>query len=162
MNDIYEFFGHHSIPYKRHDHPAVFTCAEAELLVPDLPAAKTKNLFLRDNNGKRHFLVIVSDDKTVDMKTLRDRIGSSKLSMGSAERLKKHLGITPGSVSILALVNDPKHAVEVIIDADLWKADSLRFHPLVNTSTLVISRQAVERFVTATGHAFKILDITQL
>jgi Ala-tRNA(Pro) deacylase len=98
MSDLFQFLTEHRVSYDRHDHPPVFTCEEADRLVPDLPAAKTKNLFLRDNKGRRHFLVIVSDQKTVDLKTLRDELGSSKLSLGSPERLQKYLGITPGEV----------------------------------------------------------------
>ncbi len=162
MIDIYKFLADHEIDYERHDHPPVFTCEEANRLVPPLPAAKTKNLFLRDNKGRRHFLVIVGDEKTVDLKALRDVIGSSKFSLGSAERLQKYLGVTPGAVSILALVNDVNKEVEVIIDKDLWNSDSLRFHPLVNTSTLVISRDNVKRFMDKTEHTIQIIDVPSL
>jgi Ala-tRNA(Pro) deacylase len=137
----------------------VFTCEQAERLVPDLPAAKTKNLFLRDNKGRRHFLVIVGHEKTVDLKALRDLLGSSKLSLGSAERLQKYLGVTPGAVSLFALVNDVNKEVELIFDKELWQARTFRFHPLVNTSTLVISRENIERFLGVTGHEIQILKV---
>ncbi|MFQ5603656.1 MAG: prolyl-tRNA synthetase associated domain-containing protein [bacterium] len=159
MIDIYQFLNQHHIAYQRHDHPAVFTCEEADRLVPDLPAAKTKNLFLRDNKGRNHFLVIVGSEKSVDLKALRDVIGSSKLSLGSAERLQKYLGVTPGAVSLLALVNDVAHAVKLFVDRDLWQAPAFRFHPLVNTSTLVLGRQKVERFLKATGHELNVIDV---
>ncbi|MCG8608827.1 prolyl-tRNA synthetase associated domain-containing protein [bacterium] len=159
MSDLFQFLDGHRISYDRHDHLPVFTCEEADRLVPDLAAAKTKNLFLRDNKGRRHFLVILSDRKTVDLKALRDRIGSSKLSLGSAERLQKYLGITPGAVSIFALINDSDNEVELIIDRDLWKEESFRFHPLVNTSTLVVSRDDIEKFLKGTRHEPTFLDI---
>ncbi|MFQ5865182.1 MAG: prolyl-tRNA synthetase associated domain-containing protein [bacterium] len=159
MTDIYQFLADHNIGYARHDHPPVFTCEEADRLVPHLHAAKTKNLFLRDHKGRRHFLVIVGYEKTVDLKALRDLLGSSKLSLGSAERLQKYLGVTPGAVSLLALVNDADKEVEVIFDEDLWQAKAFRFHPLVNTSTLVISRDNIERFLQLTEHEVRIFNI---
>ena len=97
MSEFYQFLAENGIEYDRHDHPAVYTVEEAGRLVPDLPAAKTKNLFLRDKKGQRHFLVIVPADKRVDIKALPGVVGSSRLSFGiSGSRLKKYLGAEPG------------------------------------------------------------------
>jgi Ala-tRNA(Pro) deacylase len=157
--DIYQFLADHDIAYERHDHPPVFTCEEAERLVPDVPAAKTKNLFLRDRKGRRHFLVVVGYEKAVDLKALTSLLGVSKLGFASPARLKRHLGVDPGSVSILGLVNDVDQAVEVIVDEDLWGAEAFRCHPLVNTSTLTIPRDDLQRFLHITGHQVRILDV---
>ena len=91
--DIYQFFADHGIEYERHNHPPVFTVEEALRLVPPLPAAKTKNLFLRDRKGKRHFLVVVGYEKAVDLKALTSLLGVSKLGFASPQRLKRYLGI---------------------------------------------------------------------
>jgi Ala-tRNA(Pro) deacylase len=159
MDDFYQFLADHKIGYERHDHPAVFTVEESDRLVPPLPGAKTKNLFLRDQKGKRHFLVVVPADKRVNIKALPQALGSSRLSFGSAERLKKYLGVEPGAVTLLAIFNDPDHVVEVFMDKALWESEAYNFHPLVNTSTLVISRDNLERFIEATGHEIKIVDV---
>jgi len=74
----------------------------------------------------------------------------------------KHLGITPGSVSLLAIVNDQENKVEVIIDESLWTSKAFQFHPLVNTSTLVISRDSIKKILASTGHRVKFLDIPGL
>lgn len=95
MVDLYQILSEHQIEYERYDHPAVYTVEDVKRLVPPLPAAKTKNLFLRDHKGKRHFLVIVPADKRVDIKALNTLVGSSRLSFGSADRLKKFLGVEP-------------------------------------------------------------------
>lgn len=153
------FLDARGIAYERTDHPAVFTVDEARRLVPVLPGAPTKNLFLRDQKGQRHFLVVVGHDTSVDLKALAPVIGSSKLSLGSAERLEARLGIEPGAVSLLALVNDPTHEVELVVDRALWQADALLCHPLVNTATLVIPKREVERFLLATGHTARIVDV---
>jgi Ala-tRNA(Pro) deacylase len=162
MTDIYKFLDGHHIEYERHDHPPVYTVEDVNRLVPPLDAAKTKSLFLRDTKGVRHFLVIVSGEKRVDLKALPDILKSSRLRFGSPERLKKHLGVDPGSVSLFAVVNDVDMAVEIIMDSALWKSDAFQFHPLVNTSTLVISRDNIKRFLDKTGHDAQILDIPGL
>ena len=157
--DFSRWLADHGIVCERHEHPAVFTVADVKQLVPDLPAAKTKNLFFRDVKGRRHFLVVVEGDKRVDLKRLPQTLESSRVSFGSARRLKKHLGVEPGSVSLLAVVNDQDRAVEIFIDRALWQAESFQFHPLVNTATLVITRDQISRFLAATGHEAKIVDI---
>jgi len=162
MTDIYKFLDDHQIEYERHDHPPVYTVEDVNRLVPPLEAAKTKSLFLRDAKGSRHFLVIVNGEKRVNLKTLPDLLNSSRLRFGSPDRLKKHLGVDPGSVSLFAVVNDVDKAVELIIDSTLWKSDAFQFHPLVNTSTLVISRGNVKQFLEKTGHDPQILDVPGL
>ena len=162
MSEFYQFLAENGIEYERHDHPAVYTVEEARYLVPDLPAAKTKNLFLRDKKGQRHFLVIVPADKRIDIKALPAVVGSNRLSFGSAQRLKKYLGVEPGAVTLFAIFYDPKCDVELIIDETLWPAEAFQFHPLVNTSTLVISRDNLVRFIELSGHDAKILDVPGL
>jgi Ala-tRNA(Pro) deacylase len=159
MIDLYRYLDERRIAYRRCDHPPVYTLAEAKKRVPRLPAARVKNLFLRDNKGRRHFLVVVPAGKRVDMKQLNPAIGSSRLSFGSAGRLEKFLGVKPGAVSILAIVNDRNHAVEVVVDLELWEQAAFQFHPLVNTSTLVISRDDLKRFLTSTGHPVQSLRV---
>ncbi len=162
MTDIYKFLDAHHIDYQRYDHPPVYTVEDVNRLVPPLDAAKTKSLFLCDAKGVRHFLVIVSGEKRVDLKALPDLLKSSRLRFGSPNRLKKYLGVDPGSVSLFSAVNDMDMAVGIIIDSMLWKSDAFQFHPLVNTTTLVISRDNVKRFADQTGHAIQILDVPGL
>jgi Ala-tRNA(Pro) deacylase len=158
--DIFEYLKAHRIEYQRFDHPPVFTVADVHRLTPDLPGAATKNLFFRDKKAARHFLVVVPDDKRVDLKRLPDALQSGRVSFGSPQRLKEHLGIEPGSVSLLAVFNDrSRHNVEVFIDAALWEAKAFQFHPLVNTSTLVIAKDGIRQFLSATGHRWKVVEV---
>jgi len=143
----------------RVDHPAVFTVEESERLVPPMRGARTKNLFLRDKKGRRHLLVVAAHDKRVDLKGLAGVVDAKGLSLASDERLLAHLGVTPGSVSILALANDTAHAVELFVDRDVWRDDSVLAHPLVNTATLAIARDDLARFLAHTGHAPTIVDL---
>ena len=159
LPDIYAFLAAHGIAYQRCDHPAVFTVAEVKRLVPPLDGVHTKNLFLRDKKGRRHVLVVVGSDTPVDIKALSGMLGLDHLSFGSPERLKKYLGIEPGSVSLLALLNDVNREVGVFVDRKLWSADALQCHPLVNTSTLVLSREALQRIFDFTGHVLLIVSV---
>jgi len=159
MVDLAAFFAHHAIDAKRFEHRPVMTVEESRRLVPDLPGAKTKNLFLRDKKGRRHLLVTVPHDKAVDIDALAEAVGVNGLGFGSTERLKKYLGITPGSVSLLALVNDEIRAVEFFIDRALWEAEAVHAHPLVNTATMVLPHADLERFLAATGHVARVVDV---
>lgn len=159
MMELEAFLALHGIEADRVEHPAVMTVEESERLVPPLPGAKTKNLFLRDKKGARHFLVTVAHDHPVDLDALGTELCSGRLGFASSERLLKHLGVTPGSVSLLALVNDAAHAVEFVIDRRLWDTDAVHAHPLVNHATMVIRHAQLERFLEATGHDARILDV---
>jgi Ala-tRNA(Pro) deacylase len=158
MPDLFDFLATHGVTYERCDHPPAFTVADVERLVP-LAGARTKNLFLRDKKGTRQALVVVCAEKPVDLKAMAERTGFERPSFGSADRLKRCLGIEPGAVSLLALVNDAKHAVELFIDRDLWNVDAIQCHPLVNTATLAIAHNDVERFLDATGHSAHFIDL---
>jgi Ala-tRNA(Pro) deacylase len=157
--DLPAFLAAHGIAATVHAHPPVMTVAESERLVPPLPGAKTKNLFLRDKKGLKHLLVTVPSDRAVDLNRLGELLGVGRLGFASAERLARHLGITPGSVSLLALINDTAHKVEFVIDRALWGADAVQAHPLVNTATMVIAHVDLERFLAATGHQPRIVDV---
>lgn len=160
--DIYDVLAQLQIPFARHDHAAVFTCEEAERAVPAAPdTTHTKNLFLRDKRGRRHWLLVTDCAKAVDLRQLAPRIGADHVSLASPERLAKYLGVTPGAVTILALINDRDHAVELFVDADVWRGGRLRCHPLVNTSTLVLERVDLERFLAMTGHVPTVIQVAE-
>ncbi len=159
MVDIYKFLDDNNISYEKYEHPAVFTCEEAEKHVPQGLGADTKNLFLRNRKGDQHYLVSVPYKKSVDLKKLTELLGESKLSFGSPERLMTHLGIEPGAVSILGLINDQDHNVKFYIDKAIIEHDSVMCHPLVNTATLNIPTEDLKRFLELTGHGFTSIDV---
>jgi Ala-tRNA(Pro) deacylase len=157
--DLTAFLAAHGIEAPCHAHPPVMTVAESERLVPPLPGARTKNLFLRDRKGARHFLVTVPHALAVDLDALGAALAAGRLGFASPERLRRHLGITPGSVSLLALVNDGARAVEFVIDRTLWDAAAVQAHPLRNNATMVIAHAELERFLAATGHVPRVIDV---
>jgi Ala-tRNA(Pro) deacylase len=140
------------IPYERYDHPAVATAEAAAEHWRDIDAMHFKNLFLRNQKGTRHYLVIIEYMKRADLRRVAEQIGDGKLSFASPERLMTHLGLTPGSVSPFGLINDASHSVHVALDEDLRAAERVSFHPNINTATLVISRADFMRFLEVCGN----------
>lgn len=159
MTDLASFLKTHGVSFVRHDHPPVFTCEEELRHVPESGAARTKNLFMRDRRGRRHLLLVTLCSKSVSIADFTETSGADRLSFASPERLMKHLGVEPGSVTLLGLVNDAAHAVELFIDMDVWRAPSIHAHPLRNDATFVLSHEDVVRFLAATGHQPRIVTV---
>ncbi|WP_458735253.1 prolyl-tRNA synthetase associated domain-containing protein [Zobellella taiwanensis] len=134
------------------EHPPLPTCADADRLLVNRPGTRLKNLFLRDNYGRRHALLLTRPGKQVDLKALSRQQGWSRLGFASAERLQRYLGVAPGHVSVLALVNDVAQQVELWLDEELKDGDDFHCHPLRNTATVLLSRSDLLRFTGQTGH----------
>ena len=147
------------IAFERHEHPPVATVPEAERHWAGIDAAHCKNLFLRNQKGNRHYLVVVVHSKRADLRAMAEQIGDGKLSFASAERLRDHLGLEPGSVSPFGLINDPEHRVQVFLDRDLQAAERVSFHPNINTVTLVVTFRDFERFLADTGHTPRAITV---
>ncbi|MBI5952894.1 MAG: prolyl-tRNA synthetase associated domain-containing protein [Chloroflexi bacterium] len=141
--------------FERFEHPAVFTCEEAELHRPNRPAVSTKNLFLCDKKARRFFLAVTACEKTVKLDELPAQFGVSHLRFASEENLMRLLGLTRGAVTMMGLVNDTELKVELWIDEYIWQGEYFQSHPLVNTATLVISKSELMRFFELTGHTPK-------
>jgi Ala-tRNA(Pro) deacylase len=147
------------IAYERHEHPPVPTVEDAERYWTGIEATHCKNLFLRNQKGNRHYLVVLLHSKKADLRAVADQIGDGKLSFASPERLMTHLGLTPGSVSPFGLIDDRAHAVRVVLDRDLKSADRVSFHPNINTRTLVLSREDFDRFLADAGNPVQFVTI---
>ncbi|MFG1292936.1 prolyl-tRNA synthetase associated domain-containing protein [Xanthobacter versatilis] len=142
-----------------HAHPPVHTVAESQALRGDIPGAHTKNLFLRDGK-KTYFLVAIAEDTPVNLKALKAPLGAKgSLSFGSAEALYEHLGVLPGSVTLLAAANDAAGLVTIAIDAALLKAEAVCCHPLTNERTTSLTPQALDAFFRLTGHEPLVIEI---
>ena len=141
------------------EHPPVFTVEEAKALRGNLPGHHIKNLFLR-NKKEEMWLVVALEDRAIDLKRLGEVLGAGRLSFGSALRLKRHLGVEPGSVTPLALINDDSRSVQLALDRGLVDGHGapVNVHPLVNTMTTAMASADLLRFFEATGHAPRWLD----
>jgi Ala-tRNA(Pro) deacylase len=156
---VYERLASLGIAFTRHTHPPVATVEEAEQYWQDIDATHCKNLFLRNQKGTKHYLVILKHSKRADLRAVADQVGDGKLSFGSPERLMTHLGLTPGSVSPFGLINDREHGVRVVVDRDLKSAARLSFHPNINTATLTITAADFTRFLESCGNTITYVTI---
>ena len=147
------------IPTETTEHEAVFTVDESEALERDLPGGHTKNLLLKDAKG-RLFLIIAQSRTPIDLKSLHKSIGCARLSFARPELLVDVLGVPPGSVTALALINDRNNRVNVIVDQALMSYDVINCHPLENTATTAIARDDLLRFIRSCGHEPRVMAVS--
>ena len=152
-------FAHLGIDVPCHEHPPLRTVVDAHTYWDALPGAQVKNLFLKDAGGQL-WLVVVPGDPRMDTKAMAALIGSRRISFGSAELLREVLGVEPGSVTPLAVMNDATRRVRTVLHAGLMKEELLLVHPLVNTATVQIAPAALLHFMTSTHVAPVLVDLT--
>jgi Ala-tRNA(Pro) deacylase len=140
------------------EHAAAFTVEELHAVAGHLPGVHVKNLFLCDAK-KKMWLVVAPGDQRIDLKKLAPLIGAARLSFGSADRLLRVLGITPGSVSPFCVINDPGGDVQVILDAKMMDG-TINAHPLTNTMTTSIAAADLRRFIEDCGHRPRLVDLS--
>lgn len=141
------------------EHPPLRTVADAHEYWDRLPGMAVKNLFLKDAGGQ-FWLVVLPAEMSVDTKALAGVIGSKRISFGSAEALVRVLGVEPGAVTPLAMINDSDHQVRLVLHAGMRDAEAVLVHPLVNTATLLLPPADLLRFLDRCGSAPRIIDLT--
>ena len=159
--DLFAFLDRHGIVHRTTQHEPMFTVEEGRHLKANMPGGHSKNLFMKDKDGT---LILISAwaDSTLPLNQLHKLIGTRRLSFADADLMLDCLGIVPGSVTALALINDLQHRVRFIVDVALLRFDEVNFHPLTNTATTTISREGLYRFAQATGHALNEVDFAAL
>lgn len=149
----YELLDRLGVEYERVDHEHADTIEACEGVEKVLGCRICKNLLLTNRQQTALYLLLMPGDKPFVTKVLSKEIGSSRLSFATAEQMEAHLDITPGSLSILGLMNDRENAVRLLIDKDLLNDEFLGCHPCINTSSLKIPMKAVEeKIIPAMGH----------
>ena len=136
----------HGIAQTTHDHPAVFRVEEGLELKAAMPGVHTKNLFLKDKKG-RLWLISAAQDTVIDLKRAPSLMGSDRLSFGNETLMFETLGVRPGSVTALGLINDVDRRVTFVLDRRLHEAAIVNFHPLTNTATTALDREAFRQFL---------------
>lgn len=155
--EVKTFLEEKNIPFEWVEHKAVFTIEEMEELGLESMDEIAKNLFLRDQKGKRHFLVVVKGLKQVNLKELGEKLGT-KLSFASEERLEKYLGLKKGAVTPLGILNDENCAVEVYMDEDLCKLERIGVHPNDNTASVYLSPADLLNIIKEHGNSLEVLS----
>lgn len=149
--DLYDLLARLGIATETARHPPVFTVEEARAHRGTLPGIHTKNLFLKDKKAQL-WLVATVEDRPVNLKDLRQRIGAAALSFARPELLQETLGVAPGSVTPFAVLNDTLGRVRVVLDAEMMAGERLNFHPLTNTATTAIAPAGLRAFLVACEH----------
>ena len=159
---VYDLLDELGISYQRIDHEAAMTMEACAAIDEVLDATICKNLLLCNRQNTAFYLLMIPGDKSFKTSVLSKQIGSSRLSFASAEYMEKFLDITPGSVSVLGLMNDKENHVQLLIDADVLKGEYFGCHPCINTSSLRLkTSDLMEKIIPAMGHEPKIVTLEQ-
>lgn len=148
------------IAYERFTHPPIATAQEGEIHWAGIDAVHCKNLFLRNQKGDRHYLLVVRHDVRVNLRLVAGQVGDGRLSFASPDRLARYLGVTPGSVSPFGLIHDRDRHVRVYLDRGLRAAQRISCHPNINTATVTLAFADFERFLADCGHVVRDVDVT--
>jgi Ala-tRNA(Pro) deacylase len=149
------------IAHRTYSHPPVFTVADAVALRGKLPGGHCKSLFLKDKKGG-FWLAVMLEERRTDLKKLAARLRAPRFSFGGAADLYRLLGVRPGSVTPFALPNDVERLVTPLLDREMLERDPLNYHPLENDRTTAISPADLLRFIAASGHTPRIVDLADL
>lgn len=147
------------ITYTLFEHPAVFTADEARVHCKDVPGQACKNLFLTDRKSGKYYLVTLPDEKRLDIKALGRELNEKSLRFASADELRAKLGLEPGSVSPLGLVNNIEHDVTFVVDKEVWDAPMVSIHPNVNTASLALEQKQFHKVVESFGNEVKVCNL---
>lgn len=148
--DLFARFDALGIAHSTLQHRPVFTVDEGADIKAQLPGGHTKNLFLKDKKGALYLISAIAETR-IDLNAVAKLIGAARFSFGSAELLQRHLGVTPGSVTVYAVINDPEQRVRLILDEALFAHDPVHFHPLRNDATIALSPADLLKFLRALG-----------
>lgn len=150
----YDLLDELGIEYERVDHEPAETMEACEAIDAALaPATICKNLFLCNTQQTKFYLLMIRGDKKFRTKDISKQINSARLSFAPAEYMEKYLDITPGSVSVMGLMNDKEHQVQLLVDEDVMNAEYVGCHPCINTSSLRLKSEDVfGTYLKAVGH----------
>lgn len=156
---VFDYLNQAGIPYEWYEHLEAPTIEIARQYWRNDGSKHCKNLFFRNHKGNRHFLVVFDCDQQMAIHDLEHRLHQGKLSFASEQRMERYLGLRPGSVSPFGLINDTENHVHLFLDSTLKNQPSLSFHPNDNTATVVISREAFQRFLDICGNSYEYIDL---
>lgn len=158
--EIIDYLNENKIKYEIAEHPAVYTVEEADALNLPHPEAGTKNLFLRDDKKRRYYLVVARENVSINLKELRAKLESRPLTFASEKDLAAILGLIPGAVTPLGVLNDEEHRVEVVLDAAL-SGKLIAMHPNENTATIWLREEELTKLISEHGNEIKIVELSE-
>ena len=157
-SDLFAYFAKLGIKTTTFEHEPLFTVEQADKIAVSIPGGHIKNLFLKDDK-KQLWLLVAEDHAKIELKKVSAALNTKGLRFADADLLWQTLGVKPGSVTPFALINDPDHKVKVVVDSILLNFEILNAHPLENTATTSIALADFKKFLEATGHEVKVINL---
>ena len=154
MKNVLQYLSDHNILFSKHDHPALFTVEQAKDREDKIPGVHTKNIFIRDKK-KNFYLITLLAHKKLETKIFKLQAWISDFSFATPEQLQEQLQLTPWSVWIFWLINNPK--IKLYIDQEIWSAESAWRHPNDNTATIVINKKWLQDYLQSLSVSYKVI-----
>ena len=158
-NETLHYLDQHGIKYEIVEHQAVYNMAEMEKIALPHPEADAKNLFVRDDKKRNYYLLTIKGDKRVNLQQFREENGTRRLSFASPQDLKEKLGLEPGSVTPLGLLNDSEHQISFYLDSYFSQQPRIAVHPNDNTATIWLKPQALIHLIKDLGYPVKVVKM---
>ena len=161
--DAYQHVAHKlqelGIPFDVVEHPPAFTTEQADSYIEGIEGVRTKSMFLTNKKKTQYYLLIMDDQKTLDMDLFKDLVSANRIRMASADSLFEKMQLPPGTVSPFGLLNNPERDIQVYFDKDIVSEDIMTFHPNTNEKTIFLATQDLFKFLTHLGYDYQILEL---
>lgn len=158
MNKVFDYLKELNIKYDVVYHEAAFTTEDADKYIEGKEGVRSKTLFMSGRKNRNFYLIIMDENKRVDIKSLNELL-NEKLSFASSEHLKNKLGLAPGVVSLFGLLNNTEHDIHVVVDKELLNESIMTFHPNDNTATIFISMDDMFKVLDDLKYEYKLIDL---
>ena len=141
------------------EHPPVFTTEQADAFIEGIEGVRTKSMFLTNKKKTQYYLLIMDDQKSLDMDLFKDLVSANRIRMASADSLFEKMELPPGTVSPCGLLNNPERDIQVYFDKDIVTEDIMTFHPNTNEKTIFVATQDLFKFLAHLGYDYQILEL---
>ena len=146
-------------PFDVVEHPPAFTTEQADSYIEGIEGVRTKSMFLTNKKKTQYYLLIMDDQKSLDMDLFKDLVSANRIRMASADSLFEKMQLPPGTVSPFGLLNNPERDIQVYFDKDIVSEDTMTFHPNTNEKTIFVATQDIFKFLTHLGYDYQILEL---
>ena len=141
------------------EHPPAFTTEQADAFIEGIEGVRTKSMFLTNKKKTQYYLLIMDDQKSLDMDLFKDLVSANRIRMASADSLFEKMELPPGTVSPFGLLNNPERDIQVYFDKDIVTEDIMTFHPNTNEKTIFVATQDLFKFLAHLGYDYQILEL---
>lgn len=148
-----------TIPFEIVEHPPALTTEEADGYIEGVEGVRTKSMFLTNKKKTAYYLVIMDDQKRLDMEVLKEITGEKRIKMASTDSLMEKMKLPAGVVSIFGLLNNEEKDIKVYIDKEITEEKRMSFHPNVNTKTIFLNTEEVFKFLDSFGYNYSIVEL---